>query len=241
MSSQAKVYQMEGKYAQAETLAVKALEVRRRSLGEDHPDTLASENNLGTLYRCEGKYDQAGMLLTKALEGRSRVLGPEHPYTLTSRYELGTLKQSQGNYKEADTLFTSVFEVRRRVLGPSHPDTLDAMTCLGEVQLQEKRYVAAEPVLREALTGYETAASDSWQRYRSQSLLGGSLAAQSKYASAEPLLISGYEGLLQREATIPAEDRGALTQAGERIVHLYDEWGKSDKAAEWRENLRAQR
>jgi tetratricopeptide (TPR) repeat protein len=235
MSNLAKVYQVQGKYAQAEPLCLKALEVRRRVLGEEHPDTLGSVNNLGTLYRCEGKYAEAESLLTRAVEVRRRVLGAEHPSTLASVKELAGLKRSQGNYAGADALFTSVLEARRRVLGPSHPDTLEVMTSLGEVHLQQKRYADAEPLLREALTNYERTASDSGERYRSQSLLGASLAAQRKYAEAEPLIISGYEGMTRRATAMPFEDRPIVEQAADRIVQLYESWGKPEKAAEWRE------
>jgi len=233
----AKVYEVQGKYAQAEPLYLKSIEVQRRLLGEEHPDTLGSVNYLGTLYRCEGKYAEAEPLLTKAVEGRGRVLGAEHPYTLISMKELATLKQRQGNYADADVIFTSVLEARRRVLRPSHPDTLEVMTSLGEIRLQQKRYTDAEPLLREALANYEKAASNSWQRYRAQNLLGAVLSAQSEYAEAEPLLVSGYQGMIQREATVRFEDRPSLSRAGERIVQFYEEWGKPEKAAAWHEKV----
>ncbi len=233
MNNLAKVYQVRGRYAQAESLFVKSLELQRRVLGAEHPDTLTSVNNLGALYRCEAKYADAESLLTKAVEARRRVLGAEHPFTLQSTKELAVLKQSQGNYTEADALFTSVLDARRRVLGPAHPDTLEVMTFLGEVRLQQKNYTDAEALLREAVVGYEKTASDSWQRYRSRNLLGAVLSAQTKYAEAEPLLVSGYQGMIQREATIRFEDRPALSRAGERIVQLYESWGKPEKVAEW--------
>jgi eukaryotic-like serine/threonine-protein kinase len=231
------LYQLEGKYAQAEPLMTKAVEARRRVLGEEDPDTLASMNGLGALYRCQGKYAQAEPLLTKALEARRRVLGDEHPDTITSRSDLAALYRSEGKYAEAGALFTSVLEARRRLLGPAHPDTTDVMALLAEVRLQQKQYGAAESLLREALNNDEQAAVDSWRRYRSRSLLGASLAGQSKYAESEPPLVSGYQGMVQREAAIPFEDRPALKQAGEGIVQLYESWGKPEKAAEWREKL----
>jgi hypothetical protein len=112
------------------------------------------------------------------------------------------------------------------------------MASLAEVCLQQKQYAAAESSIREAVDNDKNAASGSWQSYRNQTLLGASLAAQSGYAEAEPLLVSGYQGMVERLAAIPWEDRVALTQAGERLVQLYDGWGKPDKAAEWRENLK---
>ena len=44
---------------------------------------------------------------------------------------------------------------------------------------------------------------------------------------------------MQREATIPLEDRRVLSDAGERIVQLYESWEKPEKAAEWRERLQS--
>lgn len=81
------------------------------------------------------------------------------------------------------------------------------------------------------------AARRLWTTFHTKSLLGGSLAGQKNYAEAEPLLLSGYEGMREREAKIPPEGKPRLTEALERIVQLYDGWGKPDKAAEWRAKL----
>jgi non-specific serine/threonine protein kinase/serine/threonine-protein kinase len=55
--------------------------------------------------------------------------------------------------------------------------------------------------------------------------------------TAEPLLLDGYEGMRQRASTIPELARARLTEGLERIVQLYDAWGKKDQAAPWRKNL----
>jgi hypothetical protein len=108
---------------------------------------------------------------------------------------------------------------------------------LALVNLDQGKFVQAEPLLREALTSYEKI-PDTWRRSHSQSMLGASLAGQKKYAEAEALLISGYQGMLQRETAIPAYYRAELEQAGNRIVQFYRDWGKPEQAAEWRERLR---
>ena len=239
MANLAYVYQMQGKYAQAEPLSVRAVEGFRRVEGEEHNDTLISTNMLGLLYRGEGKYAQAEPLLIKALEIRRRTLGQDHPDTIKSMNSLASLYRSEGKSAEAETLLSSVLEARRRVLGPAHPDTTTVMALLGDVRLQQKKYADAEALLREAQNNNEKSAADSWERYWSQSLLGASLAGQSQYIEAEPLLISGYQGMLQREAAIPLEDRPVLPQAAERIVQLYEKWEKPEKAAEWRERLQS--
>jgi hypothetical protein len=131
-----------------------------------------------------------------------------------------------------------VLDGRRRALGDVHPDTLVAQAKLGLAELSQRKYGAAETTLRDALEAYERAAPDNWNRYNCESLLGASLAGQKKYAEAESLVLSGYDGMKQRESTIPAPERADLADAGGRIVALYQGWGKPDKAAEWQQKLR---
>jgi hypothetical protein len=51
--------------------------------------------------------------------------------------------------------------------------------------------------------------------------------------------VAGYEGMKQREAKIPPQGKVRLSEAVERMVRLYDAWGKKDKAAEWRKKSEA--
>jgi non-specific serine/threonine protein kinase/serine/threonine-protein kinase len=89
MSNLAMLYRDQGKYAQAEPLSIKVIEVQRRTLGEEHPDTLLSMNSLGVLYRDQRKFAQAEPLSTKVLELQRRLLGEEHPETLNAMGQLG--------------------------------------------------------------------------------------------------------------------------------------------------------
>src|SRR5262249_50538114 len=97
----------------------------------------------------------------------------------------------------------------------------------------------AEPLLREGLVIWEAKRPDDWNRFDNQSLLGDSLLGQKKYAEAEPLLLSGYEGVKSRETKIPAWVRARLIQAGERGVQLYESTGREVELAEWRAKLQS--
>ena len=52
------------------------------ALGKEHPDTLASMNNLATVLRI--RYEQAEEMLQQALRLSETVPGKEHPDPLTS-------------------------------------------------------------------------------------------------------------------------------------------------------------
>jgi eukaryotic-like serine/threonine-protein kinase len=108
------------------------------------------------------------------------------------------------------------------------------LTELGANLLKQNKHAEAERVLRECLPVLREKQPDAWTTFHTQSLLGEALSGQGKYAEAEPLLVHGYEGMKQRAATIPTNGKARLTEALERLVQLYDDWGKPDEAAKWR-------
>jgi len=58
------------------------LDRRRRVLGDDHPDTLASAGNLAIVLHAQGEVQAARDLFQDTLDRRRRVLGDDHPDTL---------------------------------------------------------------------------------------------------------------------------------------------------------------
>ncbi len=50
-------------------------------LGDDHPSTLLSMNNLANVYRNQGRYAEAEPLYLETLEAQKRVLGDNHERT----------------------------------------------------------------------------------------------------------------------------------------------------------------
>ena len=57
--------------------------MRRRVLGEGHPDTMRSANNLAMFLGNQRKHAEAEEILQAALDVSRRVLGNGHPLTLT--------------------------------------------------------------------------------------------------------------------------------------------------------------
>jgi tetratricopeptide (TPR) repeat protein len=162
-------------------------------------------------------------------------LGEDNPDTLASMNNLADLYLHVGRRTEAELLFHELLERRRRVLGAEHPNTAKVLTSLGELKLEQRECADAERFFREALSVREKKTPDAWERFYVQSLLGAALAGQTKYADAEPLLIAGYQGLIERRTTIPFENRSALDQIPHWIVQLYESWAKPDKALAWRD------
>jgi hypothetical protein len=50
------------------------LELREKVLGVEHPDTLASMNNLAIVFICQGDYEEAKRMHQQTLELREKVI-----------------------------------------------------------------------------------------------------------------------------------------------------------------------
>jgi tetratricopeptide (TPR) repeat protein len=96
-----KTYFEIGALAEAEPQIVRALELRERTLGPDHPDTLRSVHGLAALYHSRGRYEEAETLSKRAIAGRERTLGPDHPDTLTAVSNLGYLYLAMKRFADA--------------------------------------------------------------------------------------------------------------------------------------------
>jgi hypothetical protein len=110
------------------------LAAKRRVLGEEHPHTLTSANNLAASLYDQGKYAEAERRNREVLGVRRRVLGEEHPDTLTSTSNLAMSLWGQGKHAEAEGMLQAALAARRRVLGSAHPVTLAAVKYLESVR-----------------------------------------------------------------------------------------------------------
>ena len=118
------------------------------ALGPDHPDTLASRNNLAGTYRDAGRLDKAITLYEQVFSGRSRVLGPDHRSTRTSRDELADAYWETGRLDEAITLKKQILSDAMRIMGPDSPDASAARNNLAATYRDAGR-------LNEAITLYQ--------------------------------------------------------------------------------------
>ena len=92
---------MEGRYAEAEKLHRKTVEISQRVLGPEHSATLETMSGLAGTLQLEGHYPEAEKLQREVLDIRRRVLGPEHPETLMSMSALAWTLVLQGHHAES--------------------------------------------------------------------------------------------------------------------------------------------
>jgi eukaryotic-like serine/threonine-protein kinase len=149
--SLATIYKNLGLYGASSQVLEQALELRRSTLGPEHPETLRAASDTATLLRLRSRFEEAEPIGRATLEARRRVLGNRHPDTLESVAELCMILQVSQHGPEAEPLCIEAYEGRREVLGPDHIDTLTSDSMMGRLYLVLNDGVKAEPFLRDAL------------------------------------------------------------------------------------------
>ncbi len=257
-------------FPEAIALLERVRDAQIAKLGPDHPDTLATLNNLAAAYWRTKQLDKSVPLFEDVLKRQEAKLGRQHPDTQTTVANLGVNYKDAGRLKEAIPLLEEAHQAAkgvpslrwvatplidaymkagenakladllqeqlaeaRRVLPKDSPQLAGMLGQFGLILLQQKRWTEAEPHLRECLAIREKAQPDVWSTFNTKSLLGVALLGQKKYADAEPLLLAGYEGMKQREKTIPEQAKILLTEAVARLIELYTAANKPDEVKKW--------
>src|SRR5262249_12143875 len=124
-----------GNYGKAAPLYERALAIRQKVFGEQHPDTATSLNNLANLYQSMGDYAKAKPLYERALKIWEKVLGPEQPRTALSLNNLAGLYLDIGDYAKAEPLFERSLTILEKVLGSEHLWTALSLNNLARLEL----------------------------------------------------------------------------------------------------------
>ena len=127
------------------------MELFSEVLGQTHPDTLMSLNDLGTLYLHQRRYSDAEDLLKRGLRASREGLGDVHPLSLMLLDNLATVYHQQGRYGDANQLREMAFALYRKVLGETHPDTLISLSNLAGLYASQGHYGEAQPLYEQAI------------------------------------------------------------------------------------------
>jgi serine/threonine protein kinase/tetratricopeptide (TPR) repeat protein len=130
---------------------IRSVELFRRHLGSDHPETLTSMNNLALVYHDLGKLDQALPLLEETLKLRKAKLGTDHPDTLTSMNNLAACYWSRKQLDKSMSLYEETLKLLKAKLGPEHPHTLLSMNNLAGVYFHMGKLDQSLPLQEELL------------------------------------------------------------------------------------------
>lgn len=117
--------------AAAERHLLRAMELRRATLGAEALPTLEAGHELSLVFKMQDRNGEAEKLLRQVYEARRRQLGEPHADSISSLYELSVAIGEQGRLDETETLMMQALELARRRLGTQHALTLTILRGVG--------------------------------------------------------------------------------------------------------------
>ncbi|HXJ55159.1 MAG TPA: tetratricopeptide repeat-containing protein [Verrucomicrobiae bacterium] len=234
----ADVLEDQNRLIEAEPLQRQALEMSKKLRGEIHEDTANLMNNLALMLLRENKLDEAEALYCETLEIRRKVYGEDHPVVAQSLKNLALVLRRERKWPEAEPVLRQAVELSRKQSDHETRETSDLLADLAVVLIKSYKFTEAELAARECFTIRSELTPDSSGTFVAQSMVGTSLLGQNRFTEAEPLLVQACEGLTRLQGQKPSSyGKWLVNEAGERIVQLYESWGKPTEAAEWRKKL----
>jgi eukaryotic-like serine/threonine-protein kinase len=222
-----KTYLDLGMYPEARTQLERALELQRRVVGTESPQTLRTMASLAVALENQGKYPEAEKLLGQSLAIQRRALGPEHPDTLRSMNSPAVVYYYEGKYAQAEALCGQLVQIRRRLLGSEHHDTLRSMNILAVVYTQEGKYPQAETLQGQTLEiERRVLGPEHPDTQASMNNLANVYLAESKYVQARVLYAQTFE--IARRVLGP-EHRSTLLSMN-NLAEAYEAEGKYSQA-----------
>ncbi|KAF9058532.1 hypothetical protein BDP27DRAFT_1372451 [Rhodocollybia butyracea] len=140
-----------GFWIQKEVLNEEMLAISKEVIGEHHPDTLVSMNDLALTYHALGKLESAQNLGEEVLVLNKKVIGEHHPDTLASMGNLALTYCTLGKLESAQKLQEEVLMLCKKVIGEHHPHTLTSMANLSATYHGLRKLDSAQKLDEEVL------------------------------------------------------------------------------------------
>jgi tetratricopeptide (TPR) repeat protein len=211
-----------GTYAQARLLLERALTIRDRVLGPEHPQTAASLNNLAFLLQSQGDLAAARPLFERALAVDEGNFGPNDPDVAIDLNNIAFLLHEQGDFIGARPLHERALAIREKALGLEHPYTASSLTGLAAVLREQGDLAGARPLFRRALAICENALGPEHPHTATTlNNLASLIHDQGEFAAARPL----YERALAIREKALAPDHPDTAASLDNLAFLLRDQG----------------
>ncbi len=197
-----------GRHEVLEPDYVQSLEEHRRTLGDEHPETLASIASLAALRYSKGDLAGAAPLFVELLAAQRRGVGNRHPKTIDTMLSLAAIRKDEGDLAAAEPLYAEALARRRSLNGDDDPQTITAMLALGVL-----RKAKGSP---EDLEQAEVLLTEAEQR--SRSVLGAGHPDSTFAMQSLGSVLQQQAGTTKEGKAVPDQERSRLLARAEPLL-----------------------
>ncbi len=222
------------------------VERARRVMPARDPQRIMAIANLAVNLRDAGRRDEAIPLFEEAIRDARSAGASAQKELAFATIELLRALAAAGRIDEVRASAAEILAAARRRTAAGSAALAGELLGLGTALLDGKLHAEAEPLLREVVEIRTKLFPDTWLVASANALHGEALLGLRRFAEAEPLVVSGCEGLVARETKMPAASRALIPKAKDRVLRLYAEWdaaepgkGYDAKLAEWKAKFAA--
>ncbi|MBI3182282.1 MAG: tetratricopeptide repeat protein [Myxococcales bacterium] len=140
----------QGKHDEAIAQHQRALALREKLLGAEHPLVAKSLTNIGISLKAQGRYDEALSHYRRAEGIEERALSPEHPAVAETLNNIGNVLKEQGEHEVALEHMRRALAIKEKAYGPEHLSVAITLNNIGSALADSRRF-------EEALESYHRA------------------------------------------------------------------------------------
>jgi eukaryotic-like serine/threonine-protein kinase len=233
-----RMYRVFGKIEKAIALGEVVRERRLAVNGARDQTTIDAFFELASAYEADNQFKKALSLFEQMAQGLEKLDFAQINAGLMIE-ALCECHEDRKQFDQAEIWRRKWLAVVKTKDGPDSLAYARELRKLGRNLLCQQKFVDAEICLGESSVLFQKNPPKAWITFSTQTLLGAALLGQRKYAEAEPLVTQGFLGMkqLEQDASLfhyEQGDRQELIEAADRLVQLYEAWGKKDEADRWR-------
>ncbi len=184
----ASVHFYAGRYAQADALFRRVLDLHRQLYGDRHPLVADDLINIAAGQQDLGYYSEAEKLQRQALEINMAYYGAGHPQMAHNLTVLGRTLQYEKRFDEAVEMLQKALPIEEGAYGPVSRQVASVLNELGNVAMARGQYADAEARFQRMAEIYRAVYNNHHYLVGiALSNLAGAYAARERYAQAEEL------------------------------------------------------
>ncbi len=151
LSNLASLLMATNRFAEAEPLMRRVVDIMEARLGPNHPHVATALNNLAQLLKATNRFAEAESLMRRSLKIDENSFEPNRPDVARGLNNLAMLLQNTNRLVEAEPLMRRAVEIMEASRGSNHPKVAAALSNLAQLLQATNRFAEAEPLMRRAL------------------------------------------------------------------------------------------
>jgi tetratricopeptide (TPR) repeat protein len=144
-------YSAEGRYAEAEKVYEKALELKEDMLGRANPAIIPAVDDVARVSFAQMKYDQAADLIARELRIMEREYGDDDPKLVPSLEQVARVLEAASKYPEAEKFLARAIAIREKASGGQSAELTPDLSQLARVNVAKHNLPAAEALYSRVL------------------------------------------------------------------------------------------